>query len=240
MRKLLLLSALALAASSQAAMPDSVYVKADVGPAWLQDVKIKDAGGVKMRFDTGVRADIGVGYQINPCWSVGLESGVVLNSVSRIGTEVPPPTTGGGSSVYESGKADIYQVPLMAKVVYTFSLGSERFKPFIGAGAGGIWTDVNARFFASTATGGGGGGDQTFRRAAAASGGRTFRFEDNDITFGYEAFAGFKYALSDRVDIGVAYKFMGSLDHDWRDSGVKLKTDGIFTHSILAMVGFHF
>jgi len=232
MRKLLLLSGLAIAASSQAAS-DSVYFKVDAGPSWVQDVSIKNSGGVKMETDIGLRADVGVGYMISPCWAVGLESGVAWNAIDKF-------SRGSASAGIEG---DLYQVPLMLKAVYNFKLGSDRFGAFIGGGAGGIWTSIDADPRGGAGTGGGGGGENpppTQRLAAKAAAAPGSHFGDDDVTFGFEGFAGFKFAIAKQVDLGVAYKFMGSLDHEFNDGGAKMKTDEIFTHSVVAMLGFRF
>ena len=105
------------------------------------------------------------------------------------------------------GKADIYQIPMLVNLVYTPPLQG-RIKPFIGAGGGGIATMADMQ----TPLG---------------------NVNDTDFTFGYQGFAGVGWTLSERTEIGVAYKFMGSLDHSWSSRGVTLKTDSMFTHSIL-------
>jgi hypothetical protein len=46
--------------------------------------------------------------------------------------------------------------------------------------------------------------------------------------------------LSKHADIGLSYKLMGSLDHNWSSGGVTLKTDAIFTHAILLSFSWRF
>jgi len=216
MKKILIAAGLvSAAAASYAAVPDSVYVKAEAGPAFVQDVNIKDSGGVKARFDVGARADVAVGYQFNPCWAAELEGGVVWNQVDRIGTEVPPPPPTSTGGVYEKGKADLYRIPLLVNAVYNLPIGNDRLKCFVGAGAGGMASVLDARFI-------------------------TAKVNDTDFTFAYQAFAGIKYAINDHVEIGAEYKFLGTPDHDWNEHAVKVKTDEIFTHAVMAALTFHF
>lgn len=114
----------------------------------------------------------------------------------------------GGVSVSSyGGRADIYQIPMLVNLVYTLPLEG-KMKPFIGAGGGGIATVADMQ----TPLGG---------------------IDDTDFTFGYQGFAGVRWALSERADIGLAYKFLGSLDHSWSSRGVTLKTDATFTHSFM-------
>ncbi|HWC60225.1 MAG TPA: outer membrane beta-barrel protein [Verrucomicrobiae bacterium] len=105
------------------------------------------------------------------------------------------------------GSADIYQVPMLVNLVYTPPTHC-KIKPFIGAGGGGIATIADMQ----TPLG---------------------NVNDTDFTFGYQGFAGVKWTLSRCTDIGLTYKFMGSLDHNWSSGGVALKTDAIFTHALL-------
>jgi opacity protein-like surface antigen len=139
-----------------------------------------------------------LGWHFSDQLAAELETGFTLNSVHKIGG-VPVSSYG--------GKADIYQIPMMANLVYTFPLKG-KFKPFIGAGGGGIatWADMQ------TPLG---------------------NVNDTDFTFGYQGMAGVGWELSKCVDIGMTYKFMASLDHDWSSGGVAFKTDGMFSHSIL-------
>jgi opacity protein-like surface antigen len=95
----------------------------------------------------------------------------------------------------------------MLDVFYTFPR-SGRLQGYIGGGLGGVY---------GVFTGNGTGllGFQT------------------DFTFGYQAIAGVKYSLSERCDIGIGYKFLGTSDHDL---GGGISMDGTMTHSLLAAI----
>jgi opacity protein-like surface antigen len=112
------------------------------------------------------------------------------------------------------GRADIYQIPMLVNLVYTLPVQG-KIKPYVGAGAGGIATMADMQ----TPLG---------------------NINDTDFTFGYQGFAGVRWTLSERADIGVAYKFMASLDHGWSSSGVTLKTDGMFTHALMLFFRWKF
>jgi len=64
---------------------------------------------------------------------------------------------------------------------------------------------------------------------------------DSDLTFGYQATAGLKYAFSERWEIGVAYRFLGTTEHEL-DSGFGsvVKMDGTLTHSLMATISLKF
>lgn len=59
----------------------------------------------------------------------------------------------------------------------------------------------------------------------------------SDFAFGYQALAGFNYQAAENWDIGLAYKFLGTTDHDL---GFGVKSGGTFTHSFLICVRFRF
>ena len=65
-------------------------------------------------------------------------------------------------------------------------------------------------------------------------------FNSTDYTFAYQAELGFKYSLSKYIDLGLAYKFVGTTDHSWTDNNTNLKTDGTMTHAIIATVTWRF
>lgn len=112
------------------------------------------------------------------------------------------------------GRADIYQIPLLVNLVYTLPVQG-KIKPFISVGGGGIAAVADMQ----TPLG---------------------SINDTDFTFGYQGSAGAKWKLSDRVDFGLAYKFLASLDHSWSSRGVTLKTDAMFTHSLMLSLGWKF
>ena len=104
------------------------------------------------------------------------------------------------------GNVNLWQVPVFLNGVYTFNF-NPKFKPFLGAGAGGIATFLEA-----------------------------YGFSESDFTFGYQGMAGLKYAVADKVDLGLTYKFLGTLDHDFDG----LKTDATMSHSFLAALTIRF
>ena len=66
--------------------------------------------------------------------------------------------------------------------------------------------------------------------------GLTGRDSQSDFTFAYQGVAGLAFAVADRADIGVVYKFLGTADHTFQD----LKTRENYSHSIMATFDFRF
>ncbi len=227
----------ALIAQPVQAADQGFYFKADAGLALVQDVDVKSIGNAigsvafpfagtlsdpvdvlgvtipagtytvnkpKVSFDPGLRVDLIGGYNVSETVALELEAGLLYNSLDKItisGTQDTVPF----SKSFKLN-ANLWQVPVLVNGVYTFKLDS-KFKPFLGAGVGGVWTCVE------------GSGES-----------------ESDFTFAYQAMAGVKYELSNTMDIGLTYKFLGSLDHEFGG----LKTDGIYSHSILAAFTFRF
>lgn len=110
-------------------------------------------------------------------------------------------------------EVDLVEFPIMVNVIYTQPLG-RHFSAYLGGGIGGVFSDYNINEFGGTTA--------------------------SDTTFGFQGMAGVKYAINDRWDIGVAYKFLGTTDHDVgpgldsNGNATEFKSGGTMTHSILA------
>jgi opacity protein-like surface antigen len=116
---------LAGALNASAADPGNMYLNANVGGAYLQNVDI--SGGAEAEFDIGMRLDAALGYHLNNMWSIEFESGWIWNSLDSIENE----------SVPSGFDFDLYQVPLLVNAVVHFPTECA-WKPYIGAGIGGV------------------------------------------------------------------------------------------------------
>jgi opacity protein-like surface antigen len=228
----------ALIAQPVQAADQKSYFSMDAGLSIVQDIEIKSIAGVnfplsgkvpgtllglkvpsslagtsvsidkpKFTMSPGFRFDLIGGYNLSETVALELEAGLLYNAFDKLTIS----GSGGGVPVSASARLSdsgldmsLWQVPVFVNGVYTFKLDS-KFKPFLGAGVGGVFTLIHMDA--------GGLSDN-----------------ESDFTFAFQGMAGVKYQVSDKVDIGVTYKFLGSLDHDF--SGVK--TDGIYSHSFLA------
>jgi opacity protein-like surface antigen len=194
-RVVLALGAASLAANASAQQRE-YYLNVDAGVSLVQNLNIK--GGNTIELNPGALFDGAFGWQFSKSLAAEFETGFALNSVDKIG--------GVAVSSY-GGRADIYQIPMLVNLVYTFPVEG-KIKPFISAGGGGIAALADMQ----TPLG---------------------SVNDTDFTFGYQGSAGARWRLSERSDIGLAYRFLASLDHSWSSGGVTLKTDGMFTHSLM-------
>lgn len=162
-------------------------------------------------FNTGIRADVAAGYQVTPWLAGELATGIIWNSADKIGNV---PISSFGSSL------DLYQVPVMGNVVLSYSCWQSyrfwrHFRPYAGAGVGGVAASVD------------------FNRPLGD-------VKDTDFTFSYQAFAGVNCELSQRIELGLGYKFLQTGEHNWQENGVTLNTEGTSTHSVIASFTWRF
>ena len=194
---------------------DKLYATTDVGLNWITDTKIEDisigAGGARatgvgldLSMNLGVRWDIGIGYQFNDNFRIQVESGYINNEIDTLSGTINIPALGvsGTGSARDLGLAEsgsIKQIPLMVAAVYDFNIGdgdrtdksasaSWRFRPYIGAGLGGVYIDSSHKLT-----------DTGFELSLGGS----------DWVFGYQAMLGLEYQVSDNWFLSIGYRFLG-------------------------------
>lgn len=107
---------------------------------------------------------------------------------------------------------DLVELPVMVNVIYTQPLG-RHISGYIGGGVGGVFSHYVDEFGDTTPT---------------------------DSVFAFQGLAGVKYAINDRWDFGIAYKFLGTTEHDVGpgvaydlSTPTEYKSDGTMTQSFL-------
>lgn len=208
--------ALVLAAGHGLAQSASAwYVNGGVGPAIAQDNSIRQSAfgySGNVRFDTGIRGDIDLGYQFKPSWAAELEVGALWNGVHSIAGNTPD----------EGASADLYQMPILAKLVYKPCHG--KLQPYLGVGVG-----TEASIF-----------DMSNVSTSSSIGLYAPSFDSLDWSFAYQGEAGVRWQIAHNLDLGLGYKFLGTTDHNWSDHGVTLATGELFTHAIEVSLTWHF
>jgi OmpA-OmpF porin, OOP family len=121
---------------------------------------------------------------------------------------------GGESLSSEGASFNLYQIPFLANLVYKTPVW-KGFSGYIGAGAGGEAAILGVNVPGHSAS-------------------------DNDFTFAYQGLAGVKYAICKNTEIGLGYKFLGTLDHHWTIAGEGISTEALYTHSIMATLTYKF
>ena len=104
-----------------------------------------------------------------------------------------------------------YQVPALVNVVWNHKV-VDKVTGFVGLGVGGVFSFGDAGDLGS----------------------------DWDSQFAYQAKTGVKYALTDRLDLGFTYEFLGTTCHRWSSDSGTIKSDPTFSHSLLLGVTFKF
>lgn len=105
-------------------------------------------------------------------------------------------------------------VPLMGNIVFRYESDSG-WTPYIGAGAGGslIFVNINEDDI-----------DE----------------DDTDIAIAFQGLAGVRYRISDRVSVGLGYKYLRTTDTEFTFQDTEVEVDGMGNHSIGLTVTWDF
>ncbi len=112
---------------------------------------------------------------------------------------------------FEEVHEDFLQFPIMANLSYQIPHWSS-FRPFVGVGIGGVYT------------------------ALYDDEGIGLNTVGDDFNFGYQGFAGVRYQINQQLALGLEYKFMGTLDHNFGN----LHLGETRTHSIAISLSLRF
>jgi opacity protein-like surface antigen len=189
------------------------YVGGDIGGVIMQDMNVRNANA-KMAFDPGMRGDIFFGYQIAPPVAVEIETGAIWNQLR----------TGSGLFINSiAPQGDLYQIPILANVVFRLPL-AYGISAYIGGGVGGVASELDYH-----------DSDNGFF-------GFHHHVSDTDFTFAYQGMTGVKWAVAPNMEVDLSYKFLGTLDHTWfgGDPVFFTHTDPAYSHSFLVSFTMHF
>lgn len=188
MLKLVATVALLLVTTHRSFAEQPFYTGADGGLNFLTGERSTD--GSPLRFDTGYRANVVLGYSLTTNWSLELEAGVVRNSAAN-----PEEFASGVASPQE---LNLLQVPVLINVVYRPSWGT-RFKPFFGLGAGcavGNLEVINPTYsFYPTSQ------------------------DSWDVSGAAQAIAGIELPVTGRLDVHLAYRALFTTGYDFGEFG---------------------
>lgn len=189
-------AAMVLSAGAASAEPNGWYGAIDAGFKFDHDIKAESSTtGASWDYEVnqGWAAFARMGYRFNPNWRVELEGGYRSGDVGKVravsGTQGLcnlTPATGGCFSP----EGDIESTTLMANVIYDFGSSAWGVRPFVGLGAGvnRVKTDLVGNLRAN--------------RAAA------FTVDDTSTKFAAQAIAGLSYAVGDRANIDLTYRYL--------------------------------
>ena len=122
--------------------------------------------------------------------------------------------------------ATLTQVPFLLTGAFQYQ-NETPFTPFLSVGLGAASTAINV--------------DEARLGATSLEG------TDYDFAFAWQLAAGLRYAVNDRLSLGVVYKYLWTGDANWElenDSvsagDQRLELDGVRSHAILASVSYRF
>jgi opacity protein-like surface antigen len=193
-------------AVSKSAVPDVLkgfYLSTDMGLAFQQPIYV--IGADQIKFNDGIRGDLSAGYRFTPWCAAELAGGVVWNRAHAIG--------GVPLSNYD-GSMDLYEIPMMANIVFTLPL-KHGFKLDFGGGVGAV------------------AGILHFNNPLGD-------IHDTDFTFAYQFSTGLNYKLTENIELGLGFKFLQTNNHFWSENGVSLNTEGTATYSLTASLSWSF
>lgn len=170
-------------------------------------------GGLALQRDVTIKDSGGVNASFNPGFRLDATVGFATREPNSWGFEFDLGLIYNAMkpiTAFNSEGLDDYQIPLLLNVEYTLPLRGP-ISAYVGVGLGVVY-------------------------GIYAGDGTSIIGVSGDFVFGYQGTAGLKYSISDQWDLGIAYKILGTSDHDM---GV-FKTDGTLTHCFLIQLTHDF
>ena len=193
---------------------DKLYIKADAGGNWTRKTDLKEffgeslTPGSKVKFDPGGRFGVAAGYQLTDWFSPEVETGIMANSIH---------------SITDASRVDAVfsNVPLLGNIRIQCPLW-ERFRPYLGGGAGASFPVLDAD--------------------RITIGGTSIHGSDADAVFAYQAFGGLRFKLNDRMGLGLEYHYFHAEGARWEAdfTSDKMHLGATETHVVSIAFDFHF
>jgi hypothetical protein len=206
------LACLAAVAGRVYADGEGAFLNTDIGASFVTGLP----SGAHV--DPGVRFNLAPGYRIynddTMAVSLQFETGVIWNHVrDSFGGGFNQVQMGPQVGLGEPPHTDLYQVPFMAGVEYSFHTGT-LVEPYIGVAGGGVYTDWASYW----------GGDE-------GPGDGRLEHHQTSVSGAVQGAAGVRFKLNDHFELGVGYKFLACFPND---------VDYLGTHSVLATFTWRF
>jgi opacity protein-like surface antigen len=183
------------------------YTQIEVGPTFYQNGQLKTFGGPtseSVHYRIGASGDADFGYAFNKYIAAGVEVGVNGTRIDSIP----------GYSLHD---ADLYNIPFLANVTFSYPIPHTILTPYIGGGAGGS--------------------DSVFDPRRISDGVTEVEGSENDVVFAWEAYAGVRFQLTRNISLGVGYKYFGTGNQNFSyppSPNFNVGFKGLETHSIMA------
>jgi len=218
-------SVLLLSTAIVRAQNNGPYFKADLGGAVTEDVKLNqflglNIPGAKLRLDPGLRAGIGGGFQFCDFFSLEGELGFMANEIKGVSDTF--------SHVHD---ATLANVPFLVNAKLQYPFHNIPLTIYGGAGAGFSESIFDVDHLSIS---------DNFGNTVSIHG------SDADAVFAWQAFAGLRFALNERMGLGVEYRYFEADSPSWHadftfnTSSDKFGLGHIHTHAISAVFDYHF
>lgn len=203
------------------ATPDFGAIPADTPLAWDTDFDtgLALSGQIGYKFDNGFRLEVEGAYSR---YDVAGHSGLTVGGANIDGVDVAVLTRGAANAanptvgaVIADGQGRVSNFGLFANVFYDIDTGTA-FKPYVGAGAGVNWVDVNYRP----------------SNVQVGSG--------NEAGIAYQLMAGASFELSPRAELFGQYTYRANANRADIDLTLLPATLGVQNHQSVLTAGLRF
>jgi len=194
-----------------------LYLGADVGGLLTSDVRVKNFLG---SVSPGTKVDLDPGVR------VGFRAGyhftdwfAVEGETGVMANNIHSIT---GANI--DGNATLANVPFLINARFELPHGNCPITPYFGGGAGGSATVLS------------------FDRHIDFND-ADLHGSDSDVVFAYQAFGGLRYAITDKIGLGVEYHFICTTGSSWTADGFgpnKISFAGTRSHAITAAFNYRF
>ena len=197
---------------------DGPYFNVNAGPAFTHDGMVTELTG----FAAGNRINYDTGFGVDAA------IGYVFNDIASVEFEVGWI----GNELdrvqgFTMSDTFLYNAPFMVNVTLQYPIPHSTVTPYVGVGGGGSAT--------------------TFDTDGFSNGSITMFGNDTDVVFAYQAFAGVRFDLNERMSLGIRYKYFATEDssfnfNSFNPSGppVRLGIEGVRTHLVTASFNMKF
>jgi len=162
------------------------YSKFEIGPTFRPDGEVTKFGG----FPDGNKISYDVGFNFD--MAIGYAFNQWLSVEGEFGWN--------GNQIndvqgFQQSSTYLYNLPFLANVVLQYPIYRTRLIPYLGGGVGGSVSVFDTDFFSNGAT--------------------SLVGNDSDFVFAYQAFAGLRFEIDDKMSAGVGYKYFGTSDSSY-------------------------
>lgn len=195
------------------------YFDLGLGPSFFQNGRLTQYGSSAantVHYDTGLSADAALGWSFNKYTAVDFETGFIGAKINNVPGFVTDNTR-------------LYNVPFLVNFTLSYPIPHTFLVPYIGGGVGGADAVFDSDHF---------GPSSDLRNYVSGS--------QNDVVLAWQAFAGLRFQLTQRISFDLGYKFFATGDPTFSypnlpppgnfDVGFR----GVQTHSVLFAFKFDF